>query len=166
LDTNDNSDDFHIFRIAQEPNSDILSLWRDSVLLSSELTWTGVTFGSVVYIGDSSGTHTSDHDLDYVRLISGAFAPESSGVPGDANNDGYVDEADAQTLASYWGLTDAVGPAEGDFNADGKVNPADASILAANWNPAPSESMSAVPEPTCAMLLAMGLAMLAIRRRH
>jgi hypothetical protein len=52
--------------------------------------------------------------------------------PGDANDDGVVDEADAARLAAHWGDTGAEWKT-GDFDGDGQVGPADAAILAANW---------------------------------
>jgi len=53
-------------------------------------------------------------------------------VPGDANLDGVVNDADAAILANHWGLLGAAW-ADGDFTDDGRVNAADAAILTANW---------------------------------
>ncbi|NLE38509.1 MAG: hypothetical protein GX621_10840, partial [Pirellulaceae bacterium] len=56
-------------------------------------------------------------------------------IPGDANNDGTVDDADAKRLATYWGAT--VQDPElswwkmGDFNGDNTIDARDAAILAA-----------------------------------
>ncbi len=89
-------------------------------------------------------------------------------MPGDTDYDFVVDAIDAATLAAYWqktGLT--LGPSEGDFNGDGTANDVDAVILAANWTPPPVTA--AVPEPSTAMLLLAGLAMLSVclgRRRR
>ena len=85
-------------------------------------------------------------------------------VPGDTDGDGDVDEFDAQTVAANWGSTTATGPEQGDFIGDGAVNATDASILAGNYGYGTSEAL--VPEPSAVVLLVMGLAMLAIRRRR
>jgi hypothetical protein len=57
-------------------------------------------------------------------------------IPGDANRDGVVNDADASILAAHWQAT-GVGWSEGDFNGDGVVNELDASILAVYWQDDP-----------------------------
>ena len=57
--------------------------------------------------------------IDYYRL------------PGDANQDGIVDEDDSVRIAANW-LGEG-GWADGDFNGDGWVNDIDATIMATNW---------------------------------
>jgi hypothetical protein len=62
-----------------------------------------------------------------------AFAETpSQQLPGDANGDSTVNEADAQIVAGHWGRTGMTW-SEGDFNDDHVVNILDAAILAANW---------------------------------
>ncbi len=84
-------------------------------------------------------------------------------TPGDANNDGTVDAADATILAENWQST-GLGWAEGDFNGDGVVNDADATILAANWQSS-VVAEAAVPEPGMIVLLSAGLLILSTRQR-
>ncbi len=88
-------------------------------------------------------------------------------VPGDANNDGSVDELDAARLSTYWGQSDATW-AMGDFSGNGTIDAADASILAANWHYGTvSEGGQSVPEPTALsglLSIAVGLALMALRR--
>ncbi|NLE39416.1 MAG: SUMF1/EgtB/PvdO family nonheme iron enzyme [Pirellulaceae bacterium] len=94
-------------------------------------------------------------------------------VPGDANNDGYVNDADAKLLATHWGATVRVGElswwAMGDFDGDEFVGPKDAAILAANWGysrPQPSEAAATpVPEPSASMLLLLGFVATIFARR-
>ena len=78
----------------------------------------------------------------------------SSEIPGDANRDGLVNEADAHILANYW-LAYVDYWDQGDFNGDGIVNDNDASILAANWG----RTAAVVPEPSILVLLFGILAM-------
>jgi hypothetical protein len=74
-------------------------------------------------------------------------------LPGDANNDGIVDDADAALLAANWLKMSGASWEEGDFNGDNKVDDADAAILAGNWQVGASSSAS-VPEPGMIVLLA------------
>ena len=66
-------------------------------------------------------------------------------LPGDINNDGIVDGADAAILASNWQTGPGANWSMGDFNADGFVNDVDAAILAANWQH--TSNTANVPEP-------------------
>jgi len=86
-----------------------------------------------------------------------------SQVPGDANNDGKVNDADAKILAGNWGST-GVAWEDGDFNDDDKVDALDASIMAANWGFGVVTESTAVPEPGMLALL-LGLALAGLSRR-
>ena len=84
-------------------------------------------------------------------------------LPGDANLDGTVDDADAATLASNWLSGPDATWAQGDFNNDGMVNDIDATLLAVNWTTAASAS---VPEPSAlAALLGLLLGALFVRTK-
>ncbi|MBN1589316.1 MAG: hypothetical protein JW888_07360 [Pirellulales bacterium] len=86
-------------------------------------------------------------------------------VPGDANNDGEVNQLDAERLAEYWGQGDATW-AMGDFDGDHTVGPRDASIMAANWHYVSPPAGTAVPEPSAiVLLLGLTLGLLPRRRR-
>ncbi len=77
LSSTSNTDDYHIFRIAQEPGAATFSVWRDGVLLN------GADLGAVyfdtspyAYFGPGvSGTGVGPLSLDYVRYTAGAYAP-------------------------------------------------------------------------------------------
>ncbi|MBN2217665.1 MAG: hypothetical protein JW719_09855, partial [Pirellulales bacterium] len=71
---------------------------------------------------------------DYLVSLS-SFEP----IPGDADLNNIVNEADARILADHWGMASGVSWTEGDFNDDGKVDAADAAVLAANWGAMPFE---------------------------
>jgi hypothetical protein len=76
-------------------------------------------------------------------------------IPGDANLDDVVNDADASILAEHWQMTGMVW-GNGDFNGDEVVNDQDASIMAAHWLES-REGAAAVPEPGTAVLLLGGL---------
>ncbi len=99
---------------------------------------------------------------DYRQL----YLSYSLSVPGDANRDNHIDEADAGILAAHWGQSG--GWTDGDFEGDGVVGPADAAMLAAHWGYSMSESTGvAVPEPSTLLLLGMGaIGLLVCRRRN
>ena len=77
-------------------------------------------------------------------------------LPGDADGNGLVDEADAAILASNWLMQTDATWADGDFNSDGAVNDLDATLLAANWQQS-SSAQAYVPEPATVNLLLTGL---------
>ena len=67
------------------------------------------------------------------HLTSVEDVDEPGVLPGDANRDGMVNDADASTLALNWQKQTAATWSEGDFNADGSVDDLDAAILARHW---------------------------------
>jgi hypothetical protein len=78
--------------------------------------------------------------------------------PGDANRDGAVGAADFSILSGNFGGAPPKGWDTGDFNDSGTVDAADFSILSGNFGqPAPPAPISAVPEPSSALLLSIGL---------
>ena len=120
--------------------------------------------GSVGYFGLNNGdipTATNWRNLQ-VYSIDGEYTVIPDPIPGDANHDGMVNNADAAILASNW-LSTPANWYMGDFNDDGLVDDVDATILASNWSSgAPSSS---VPEPSVFMLLISSLGMLLVRRK-
>ncbi|MCC6682668.1 MAG: exo-alpha-sialidase [Phycisphaeraceae bacterium] len=97
LGTQDNTNDFHTFRIAYSgsTNGDSFWVWRDSELLNSGLVLTdGYTAGTVkrLVLGSISTTYgTGVTEIDYLRFTQGAYAP-----PG------------ATTDAQQWGSGSAI----------------------------------------------------------
>ncbi len=110
--------------------------------------------------------------MDLINIHAGIEIPVNYGlgevrfyamrILGDANGDGYVNEADAAALAGNWQMMSGASWAQGDFNKDGNVDDIDATILAANWTTA---GTNAVPEPAVTALLIGGLACFLLRRR-
>ncbi|MCA9101414.1 MAG: PEP-CTERM sorting domain-containing protein, partial [Planctomycetales bacterium] len=86
-------------------------------------------------------------------------------LAGDANGDGWVDGLDYLEWASNFGLTGPPDPsvAQGNFNGDATVDGLDYLIWAGNYGD--HVGGTAVPEPTAVVLMVMGLAGVAIRRR-
>lgn len=81
LDTNDNTDAFHTFRLAQEPNLDTFIIHRDGVSLGT-FDANKTAAGSFFAFGDVSTTIGGQVEIDYVRFDSrGAFGiPEPSSL--------------------------------------------------------------------------------------
>ena len=156
----DNTDDFHVFRLAVDSSTGNASVWRDGILLAENLPdlYDGAGYKRL-YIGDISFRTNGTVEYDYIRFTEGAYSPKPT-LPGDANGDGIVDEDDAARLAANWLTTSEADWSMGDFNADGKVNDLDATIMAANWGNIPGASAS-VPEPSSLVLLiVMGMILL------
>jgi hypothetical protein len=124
----------------------------DTVLTSQGADWalyrayvgrTDVAGGSLsVFIDDFENATTDGQQRVWYDGLG--YAEVVVAAPGDANNDGRVDETDAAALAGHWGQDNADWTM-GDFNGDNVVNVADAAILAANWGPGAEDG--AVPEP-------------------
>lgn len=122
---------------------------------------------------DNDGGPTDQDDVNL--LVTGVLNTQF----GDANLDGVINGLDLSALASNW--QDTTGWAGGDFNGDDFVNGLDLSLLAANWqfvagsfggggvtfNDAQvTGSLGGIPEPGSGVLLVLGAALLARRRRR
>ena len=89
----------------------------------------------------------------------------SSVVPGDVNHDGVVNGLDIVQVSSNWLQHTAVG----DANGDGIVNGLDIAQISANWLASGGRggNGAAVPEPSAALLAALGaLALLIVSPRR
>ncbi|QNN22463.1 hypothetical protein HED60_09305 [Planctomycetales bacterium ZRK34] len=71
--------------------------------------------------------------LTIAGSVTASTAFAGTFIPGDANNDRYVNIADLSVLSSHYGLSSGATQADGDFNGDGVVNIADLSMLSANY---------------------------------
>jgi T5SS/PEP-CTERM-associated repeat protein len=83
-------------------------------------------------------------------------------VPGDANGDGTVTDADYTIWADHYGQC-GVGVAQGDFNGDGCVTDADYTVWADHYG---QGAGTGVPEPGAAALVALGAVALMVRRKR
>ncbi len=159
----DNTDDFHVFRLVQHPGEDIYSVWRDDVKIAEGINRGYSSAQDAMWILDGSGYWGGQAEVDYVRFMSGAYAPDSSEYfAGDANRDHVVDAEDAAILASNW-LSSGADWGMGDFNNDGMVDDIDATLLASNWNS--TAASNSVPEPgVLAIALGLLLSLACVRR--
>ena len=94
-------------------------------------------------------------------------------LPGDANHDGKVDINDLTIVLGHYSTSGSplnVTYSEGDFTGDGRVDINDLTIVLANYNQSIASSaagMAPVPEPSCLVLLGVGVAgLLAFAWRH
>ena len=78
-------------------------------------------------------------------------------LPGDVNNDGFVDIFDVNVVSAHWG---EAGPA-GDANGDMMVDIFDINLISANWTPEDGSAL-AVPEPAAVLLGVLGSLTLAV----
>jgi MYXO-CTERM domain-containing protein len=99
----------------------------------------------------------SENNPDATILITPI--PQPASLPGDANGDGAVSDADYTLWADHYGAIGATF-AMGDFNGDGEVTDADYTIWADHYGQAAGD----VPEPGAMALLSLGAA--ALRRRR
>ncbi len=77
-------------------------------------------------------------------------------IPGDANNDGYVDILDLAILSTHYGKTSGTTWQQGDFTFDGAVLVDDLALLAKNYNTSSCRGSICVPEPAVIPLLISG----------
>jgi len=97
--------------------------------------------------------------------VTSDFVPPITCEPGDADGDGDVDDDDLSLLLAHW-AQDVTGDADGgcgkgEFNEVAPIDDDDLSLLLANWTGA----VTPAPEPASVVLVLLGAATLARRRR-
>ena len=134
------------------PGSSSLSLISNGTLAGGSYTFT-VSGSSVQDLaanlldGEYAGSFPSGNDIP-----GGDFQFQFYILPGDANSDGTVNQADAAIVSANWLTQSGATWANGDFNDDGRVDDIDATMMAANWQrtiipPDTSASVAVEPEP-------------------
>ena len=109
-------------------------------------------------LDESGSVDLADRDFWVTNVMSTSI--------GDANLDGQVTATDLNALALNWRATDVTSWSQGDFTGDGIVDAKDLNAMALNWQSgvaAGAATPTAVPEPSSATLLLLGLCTL-IRR--
>jgi len=75
LDTNDNSDEFHTWRLAQEGGTTSYDIWRDGVKIATGIPYISTWNQSWLRFGNNVGDVGGNVDIEYFRITPGAFAP-------------------------------------------------------------------------------------------
>ena len=167
--------DFHVLSVIWDPtvvDSFPAQLYVDGEHIGD--TYAGIKAGwsetdGNVEFGDGASIDNKNAlvEVDWLRFANdlqvGGAGPEY--LPGDANKDGVVNDADLSLLLANWGQ-DATGDPDGgwsrgEFNdpPTAPVDDSDLSLLLSNWTAA-----GAVPEPATLTLLA--LVAVTLRRRR
>ena len=97
--------------------------------------------------------------LDGQALNLGFRVVRTPVVDGDANLDGFVNDADLSSLLAHWNQYTTWNT--GDFDGNGFVADNDLSILLANW----SGPVGGVPEPSALIVLGLGAVVVLIHKR-
>lgn len=73
--TADNTNGFHVYRIAQLAGTTTFNVWRDGVLLNAAPLTTNNGIDERLYFPDGGGNWGGSEQIDYLRYTAGAFAP-------------------------------------------------------------------------------------------
>jgi hypothetical protein len=115
--------------------------------------------GIGAYGGGAGGTPDSD-----------LYAKYQTPLPGDAIGEGKVDINDLTIVLAHYGQSSGMSWSTGDFTGDGTVDINDLTIVLANYGEtigASAAGTSAVPEPSCLVLVGIAVARwLACARRR
>jgi hypothetical protein len=157
---------FSLITFPEESESSALFGTR-SVIVDDVYGGTIVT-GSQGTIGLALLYPGNDYILNGVELEVGSEFLLRVTLPGDANFNNVVDAGDLAILSSNYS-NDSKNKRwrQGDFTGDGKVDVADLAVLSAHYGeswPGGGGGAGGVPEPTSALLLLVGIAIVAFDR--
>lgn len=138
-DTNDNTDGFHVFRIAQPANSSNITVWRDEEQIYDGLSKTSNNSGVAMYFGDGSGGIGGPTiTIDYFRWDStGPYEPvppatltvdRRTGAMTLVNNESEALAIQGYSITSAAGSLDQSGWKPISSNYDVSTNGGDGSV--------------------------------------
>ena len=117
--------------------------------------------------GDIGAFFTLDRMLPWIAQTTGNDVL----LPGDANTNGQIEQADLDAVLQNWGQSNQSW-SHGDLNGNGQVEQADLDLVLQNWGQSTAPNFTGfnaapVPEPTAALLfLLLAPAALAFQRRR
>lgn len=95
----------------------------------------------------SAGDLPADYEIEYIRVW------QKAGLPGDANEDGFVGIGDLNLVLSIWNSDGSLDP-RADLNTDGFVGIDDLNTVLGSWNSGtPPATDVNIPEPSTLVLL-------------
>ena len=122
--------------------------------------------GSFLDMGLTGGTQSGAFDLDFIAYKEGVVVPTLAGTPGDFNSDGKVDAGDYVTWRKNNNTNNAL---PHDNGLGTPIGAAHYNLWRANFGNPPgagsSLGLTAVPEPSSAILVVLAAALVGIRRR-
>jgi len=156
-------DGYHTYvmeKTSADGSDDTVNLYADGVLIKED--WdSGMVYTSRQQVVWGHNNRSADlSSLAHYNFIRFEGLPAEGCSPGDADNDGDVDDDDLSLLLANWG-SETSDCSQGEFSGTPPVNDDDLSLLLANWT---GPLSAAMPEPAMMGLLALGA--LALRRRR
>jgi hypothetical protein len=105
--SNDNTDDFHVFRIASGPCGSPHMIWRNGQLIWYGQHGASGDIGPALLMGDQSSSYGGKVEIDYIAWTQGGYAPVDAincdtFLNTDLNQDCYTNLLDMADFAANW----------------------------------------------------------------